>query len=124
MVDIPTLADFAARFPVFVGTSSDAVKTALIAEAANYVDDDWDVSDQKNAILYLTAHLLATDNSAVGDDGAGSGVIASESISGMSISYNTQPTTQASQSEQFGQTTYGRRFFALLQRNKTGPVGV
>jgi L-aminopeptidase/D-esterase-like protein len=121
----PTVDDFNARFPAFGEYDPDAL-AACLQEAINTVDTSWRDLDYVPAILYLTAHLLATDNSAEGADievGAGTGAIASESFGGMSISYATNSGAQAAvDSSAYATTSYGRRYYSLLKANKTGPV--
>jgi hypothetical protein len=123
---VPTRADFTSRFPVFADSDS-ALIDRLLAEASASVDESWVEGDYQPAILYLTAHLLATDNSGEGDavniGGAGGGVLTSESFGGMSASYATPSFAEGSLSsnDQYGTTEYGRRFLALLKRNVGGP---
>lgn len=130
---IPTLDEFFARFPVFEEATPEQVQ-ALINEAAGKVDETWLEKDYKPAILYLTAHLLVLDASqegdtpAIGPSGAGQ-VIASESISGMSVSYfNNQSGSsrfgQTSKASEYEMTEYGRRFLSLLRLNRGGPLVV
>jgi len=123
---IPTYADFIARFPVFADRSQ-AVIEALITEAAGTVDTDWLERDYAPAILYLTAHLLANEESEAGDDvDVGTGVsnaVASESFGGMSISYAAADDGGSlNDSELYGNTEFGRRFLRLLRLNKPAVV--
>jgi hypothetical protein len=123
----PSYADFIARFPIFndVVKWPQSVVEAIIAEATNNIDTSWIEADYKPAIMYLAAHMLATDNSTEGDDVEIGGLqnIASESFAGMSISYKgaDAPAGSAAMSS-FGTTSYGRRYYALLQKNKPGVV--
>jgi L-aminopeptidase/D-esterase-like protein len=124
----PTLDDFNTRFPAFGDFDPDQAQ-ACLTEAINTVDNSWRDLDYVPAILYLTAHLLATDNAAAGDDisvGAGTGAIASESFGGMSVSYATSGGNNAAavESSAYATTSYGRRYYGLLKANKTGPVVV
>ena len=123
-----TAAAFKTRFPIFA-TSSDTLIEALLAEAMLMVDDSWlSQADYTAGVMYLTAHLLATDNSAAGSSvviGAGAGGVASESFGGMSISYDKGASANdAASKSQWGSTEYGRRFFRLLKLNKPAIVSV
>lgn len=117
----PTRADFRARFPIF-NDVEDAIVDACLAEATATVDESWREADYAPAILYLTAHLVATDNSGEEEAveiGSGGGAIASESFGGMSISYDSGSTANdAASKSQWGSTEYGRRFYNMLKRNK------
>ena len=125
--DPVTTDDFIARFPIF----ADAEQTqldALLLEAQGIVTTTWRAADYKPAILYYMAHMLALDGSqedgevAVGPSGAGQ-IIASESISGMSVSYFNSAASRSSKSESdYATTEYGRRFARLLDLNFYGPL--
>jgi hypothetical protein len=122
----PTLGDFLIRFPVF-SDSDPSIITALLAEATAQLDQSWREEDYAPAILYLTAHLLATDNSGEGEDieiGGAQGAISSESFGGLSVSYASPSNNALSDSAQFGSTAYGRRFLVLLRNNRGGPVAI
>jgi L-aminopeptidase/D-esterase-like protein len=126
--EAPTTEEFLARFPIFAD-KDEAVIEACLAEATNTVDTSWRELDYKPAIMYLAAHLVATDNSGEGesvDVGAGAGAIASESFGGMSISYDNSggSANAAASKSQWGSTEYGRRFYQMLTRNKPGPVTI
>jgi hypothetical protein len=120
----PTTDDFTARFPQFEDTDSDQIQ-AVLDEAINSVDTSWREVDYAPAILYLTAHLLTVENSSGAGGGSSSGIIASESFGGMSISYdNSRSADDQAANSQYGSTSYGRSFYRLLKLNKTGPVTV
>jgi hypothetical protein len=66
---IPDYAAFIARFPIFSDTTQypqPQVETLLV-EASGQVDTDWLERDYAPAIMYLTAHMLALDNSGADD---------------------------------------------------------
>lgn len=123
----PTVAEFQARFPIFEDADEAAIQIVL-DEAFNSIDETWRELDFQPAILYLAAHLLATDNSGEGEEvefgNAGAGAVASESFGGMSISYSQGNSSAGSlsASEAYGSTSYGRRFLQLLRANRGGPV--
>jgi hypothetical protein len=124
----PTVDQFRTRFPIF-DDREDELITMLLDEASGHVGLDWRESDYQPAILYLAAHLLATDNSAEGEDvefgGAGGDQVASESFGGMSISYKTNSGGGSlSSNERFGSTEYGRRYLTLLRNNVPGIMAI
>lgn len=128
--DLPTPADFKVRFPIF-GDEDPTRLQMFLDEASSSVDQSWNVNDFRPAIMYLAAHLLATDNSGEGESvevgPAGGGVIASESFGGgLAVSYATPSVQQGSLSsnDKYGTTEYGRRYYSLLLRNRRGPLVV
>lgn len=125
---LPTSDQFFARFPIFADADADAI-TAMITEASGLVDTTWEENDYQPAILYLTAHMYATDNSLEGDTveigDVGSNVVASESFGGMSVSYRQGSSASSiGQSDMYGTTVFGRRFLAMAVRNKPAIVAI
>jgi len=123
---LPTAEDFATRFPIF-GDADPELVTLLLAEASGMVDQSWQEADYQPAILYLTAHLLASDSSQEGDDvgSGGEGIIASESFGGMSVSYvRANAGNSSAFNSEYSTTSYGRRFLKLLRMNKPGVVSI
>lgn len=126
---VPTVEQFQTRFPVLADTDP-ALIQMLLTEAAGKVSTSWVEADFQPAILYLTAHLIATDNSAEGEaveiGSAGGGAIKSESMGGLSITYGSDAGagTTLSANEIYGGTVYGRRFLYLLNLNFYGPAVV
>jgi hypothetical protein len=122
----PTVDDFIDRFPIFAKADYDQIEFCL-DEASGQVDTTWLEQDYRPAILYLTAHLLATDNSQAGEEvqfGPPPGSVVSESFPGMSVTYDKPLADEAATNSQYGSTFYGRRFYALLMRNQGGPIVV
>lgn len=123
---------FVARFPIFSDTDQTQVEM-ILSEAATKVDQSWEEDDYQPAIMYLAAHLIATDNSGegesveIGSSGGAAGV-SSESFGGMSISYATggsgSGSDAAAYGSSWGSTVYGRRFYKLLKLNKPAIVSV
>jgi hypothetical protein len=123
--DAPTVAEFKARFPTVAGSKSDPTIQAFLDEATNTIDTTWREADYKIAIMYLAAHnMTLEDNAASGGGGAvASGVVASESFGGMSISYdNSKGGSDAAANSEWGATFYGQQFYLLLKRNKPAIV--
>lgn len=120
----PTREEFKTRFPIFAAKTDEAIDAALL-EASGQVDESWREQDYQIALMYLAAHLLATDNSAAGEEpeiGAAAGQVASESFGGMSISYASTSESNAANKSQWGTTEYGRRYYGYLIKNRYGPV--
>lgn len=120
---VPTYADFIARFPIFdnVALYPQTVVELLLIEASNAIDTTWIETDYAPAIMYLAAHMLALDNSMEGDEVAigGPTAISSESFAGMSVSYSKSAAPAGSaEASSFGTTSYGRRYYNLLRKNK------
>lgn len=118
----PTAAEFKTRFPIFED-KDDGLVTSIIEEASASVDETWLEADYKTAIMYLAAHLIATENSDEGDSvevgGAGAGAIASESFGPISVSYrDAEASASVKKAGIYGSTIYGQRFATLLRRNK------
>lgn len=117
---IPTVDDFTTRFPVFADRDEDQIQRC-IDEASGSVDTCWVERDYQPAILYLTAHLLMTDESQEGDTpsiGPTQGGVSAEHFGPMSISYKDFPEGSLSSSETFGTTSFGRKYLSLLHVNK------
>jgi hypothetical protein len=117
---LPTVDDFTTRFPVFADRDEDQIQFC-INEASRSVDDSWCEPDYQPAILYLTAHLLMTDESQDGDTpaiGPTQGGVSAEHFGPMSITYKDFPEGSLSSSETFGTTSFGRRYLSLLHANK------
>lgn len=124
--DAPTIAEFKARFPTVAGTKSDPTIQAFLDEATNTIDTSWRESDYKIAIMYLAAHNMTMEDNVDAGAGGGitSGLIASESFGGMSISYDNSKSSmsEAAVNSQWGGTIYGQNFYLLLKRNKPAIV--
>jgi len=122
----PTVEQFQTRFPVFSEADEAQIQT-LLTEASASVDESWAEADFQPAIMYLAAHLLATDSSQEGDDvgAGGDGTIASESFNGMSVSYvRPNGVSGGAFTSEYGGTSYGRRYLNLLKRNKPAVVAI
>lgn len=125
----PTVDQFTTRFPIFADRDPDQIQMILNEAESTGVDKSWREADYQPAIMYLAAHLLATDNSQEGDEvvvgAAGSGGIAGENFGGLSISYDRGNTSGSlSSSEAYGSTEYGRRYLTMLRGNKPGVMVV
>jgi hypothetical protein len=128
-VDVPTPADLKAKLPYFAGVD-DTVMADTITEAGRSVDDSWIVGDQKNAIMYLAAHLLfvlgATSTGGAPPGGVGgSGVVQSQSIGDASVSFavNSYMKGSGDLQDDYRSTIWGRQYLRLLRLNQPA-VGI
>lgn len=127
MVDVPTAAEFKARYPEFTRVT-DALVMLIAAEALPMVDDGWELSDQKPAIMAFTAHLLSLEGYPAR---ALTPTAPLPSTAGREVLMRRvgDSTTQYAQSgsaaggsgggllSSLGLTVYGRRFAQLLKLN-------
>jgi hypothetical protein len=112
---VPTATSIKLKFPEFSGLADGTVEFA-IEEALMYVTDasGWVTeTDQTMASMYLTAHHLMVTLSRA-QSGTGQR-IKSETMGGMSITYDTDATTP--ESGDYTTTPYGKRFLELVQQN-------
>jgi hypothetical protein len=134
----PNLADFRARFPGFSGFPDDTVEMVL-DEAILECGPTWVNKDRFNATLYLTAHLLWTQEQGVIDPGAngnGGGGGSSSTVTGgqlkrrkvgdVEVEWSVASTSVSAGSGGIGggsttasywQTPYGRRYLELMRRS-------
>lgn len=119
--DVPTVADFRARFPEIDAT--DAVIQTAIDDAADMVDTTWLEKDFQKAILFLAAHYVTIGAAEVAGTIGDEQTIASESFGPISVSYQ-KTEGGASDGSSFGTTGYGRRYLELLKLNFPGMLAV
>ncbi|QIG74961.1 DUF4054 domain-containing structural protein [Rhizobium phage RHph_I65] len=126
MVDTPTPAEFKARYPEFEPVD-DALVSLVTPEASRYVDDGWEQTDQKPAIMLMIAHLLSMDGypARVTNPGGWNGQTAgremtSRRVGDVQTTY-AQRSTAGGNSSAFSSdllsTLYGRRFLSLMRLN-------
>jgi hypothetical protein len=110
---VPTASAIKLKFPEFAGVADGTIEFA-IEEACLSVDDTWIPAQGTLALMYLTAHhLMVTVSRAESGTGAR---IRSESILGMSITYDNASTTKPDAGD-YSTTPYGSQFQDLLDRN-------
>ena len=117
---VPTSADLAARFPAFAGVSP-ATLAAAIAEARGRVDTGWLPTDYAIAIMLLAAHTLTLDGLGTGAEAASAaaGTLGFASLRSGALSLDRQrPPRGAAEPSMLTETTYGRRYLALLKVNR------
>lgn len=115
----PTPADIKADFPVFAGVD-DAVIQRRIDRTASWVDDSWG-ADEEYAKSLLTAHYLVLDGLGGGD----AEITAYREAGVTKLKSGTLDVTfseVASGGSEFDETGFGRRFYALLRKVKSGPL--
>lgn len=109
-----TFAEFQAKFPQFSATSEayyDLWKADAVAEVnaviwGNFAD---------RAVMLLTAHYLTRFPEASGSAALSTGVVASKSTGGMSVSY-AQPAATSGQDADLSTTGYGIQFLRLRRQ--------
>jgi len=112
---LPTVSDFRDRFPEF-DSKADTQVEAAITDASRRVDNTWIEGDYQTAILYLAAHLIAVADAAA----SGGGVIQSERIGPISVTYAVDASTKPGQ---LASTSYGQ-YWAELNRLNNPPIEV
>lgn len=117
----PTPDDVRADFPVF-GEIDDFVIQRRIDRTASWIDASWLETDYNYAKSLLTAHYLLAD----GFGGQGDAEIAAYRASGVSrlksgtLDVSFVASDAGSGDNEFESTEYGRRFYTLLLKNKSG----
>lgn len=125
----PTPEEFKAAFPSFADVSDDAVQAAL-DEAALYVDACWIEDFRRPAVMLYAAHALTLQGLGTGAESQAAAVGASDARRIRSGSFELERTSSASSGgaatvpDPWGMTSFGRRFYALLRRNRGGPFVV
>lgn len=125
----PTLADFRIRFPEFAPVG-DALVNVILAEAIPRVGDTWLERDRATAILYLTAHLLASEGEPARSAGGGvggstSGAVKRMKVGDVEVEYAGLGSGSGSgTTSEYASTVYGRRFLQLMRLNFPGVVAV
>ena len=103
-VNMPTYADFVARFPSF-SEREEAYITALLAEVEPQISESLPTAEQKTAALYLAAHMVVMEDDVQGNP------VTSETLGPLSTSYAV-PTNQ----KWMERTEYGRRYWNIVSR--------
>ena len=117
---VPAPADLAARFPAFAAVPPAALAGA-IAEAQTRVDTRWLPGDYSIAIMLLAAHTLTLDGLGTGAEAAAAaaGALGFSSMRSGGLSLDrARPPRGAAEPSLLAETTYGRRFLALLKVNQ------
>ena len=117
---VPTPSDLTARFPAFAGVPAPTIAGA-ISEAQARVEQSWLPEDFAIAIMLLAAHTLTLDGFGTGAEAAAAaaGALGFQSMrsGGLSLERRQSPShTQGA--SMLAETSYGRRFLALLRVNQ------
>lgn len=117
-----TPAELKAQFPAFAAVV-DATVQAWLDRAARVVDDSWIEADQKFAQMLLAAHLMTLNGLGTGAEAemAAAGAAGFRSMRSGSLSLDRGDGSAHKHMGEFGQTSYGRQFYPLLQANRGGP---
>ena len=130
-MDLPTLADFRARYPEFTPVP-DGLAAGVVTEAGLFVDETWRDSDRAPAVLALAGHLLSREGepgrsstlAAGGALAAAPGALGSltgMSVGDVSVSYSDASSASSSgdgaSASDYSTTAYGRLFLRLRARN-------
>lgn len=121
----PTAAEFKGRFPIFAAVTKEVVD-AVMLEAGQSVDQSWIEGDRKNALFYLTAHLLVREGH-LAASAAGAGTVVTRGPV-TSVRVGDVSTTYANGSAETGGVTgtggdsllateYGKRYVSLRRRS-------
>lgn len=113
----PTPADFLTRFPTFAAVATDVLASAL-TEAATRVDSTWTASDLPLGIMLYAAHVLTLDGFGTGAEAAlgAAGAFGFQSLQAGSLTLGRKAGDGSGSI--LSETTYGRRFLALLKVNQ------
>lgn len=115
----PTATDLVARFPTFAAVPTAAVTTAL-AEAGTRVDARWTAGDASLGLMLYAAHILTLDGQGTSAEAAlaAAGALGISTFRAGSLALERRPVTGADAGNLLTETTYGRRFLALLRVNQ------
>lgn len=111
----PTPADLITRFPAFADVATETLQAAL-SEAATRVDSTWTAGDAPLGAMLYAAHVLTLDGFGTGAEAAlgAAGAFGFQSLAAGSLSLARRGAPGTVLTE----TTYGRRFLALLKVNQ------
>ena len=119
----PTTDQFRVKFPTFSGVGNPTIQAA-IDEASASVDQSWIEADFQPAILYLAAHIMASDGVLFDGMGSAGGMIAAGQVSEAKVGDAMVKLGGASggagggSASGYASTPYGKRYLELLRRNQ------
>lgn len=118
-VSPPTAADLVGRFPTFAAVPA-ATVTAALAEAGARVDASWTAGDYPSGVMLYAAHILTLDGQGTSAEAAlaAAGALGISTFRAGSLELERRPVTGADAGNLLTETTYGRRFLALLRANQ------
>ncbi len=115
----PTPADLVARFPAFAAVPT-ATIAGVIAEARTRVDGTWLPDDAPIALMLYAAHVMTLDGLGTGAEAAAAaaGALGFQAMRSGTLSLDRRPVVGPGSPSLLNETTYGRRFLALLKVNQ------
>lgn len=118
-VSPPTAADLVGRFPTFAAVPATTIAAAL-AEAAIRVDTSWTTGDYPLGVMLYAAHVMTLDGQGTSAEAAlaAAGALGIATFRAGSLELERRPVTGPDAGNLLTETTYGRRFLALLRANQ------
>lgn len=115
----PAAADLVARFPTFAAVPTASIASAL-GEAAIRVDTTWTAGDYPMGVMLYAAHLMTMDGLGTGAEAAlgAAGALGFASLRAGGLSLERRGNAGDDAGSLLAETTYGRRFLALLRVNQ------
>ena len=114
----PTPSDLITRFPAFAAVDP-AVLAVALTEAGTRVDTTWTNGDAPLGLMLYAAHVLTLDGQGTGAEAAlgAAGALGVSTLRAGSLHLErAAPADKAT--SMLAETTYGRRFLALLKVNQ------
>lgn len=119
----PTVADMKLFYPRFAAVN-DAIIADALAQAAAMVDMTWAEIDFTTAQRLYAAHVLTIGGFGTGQEAVGyangMGVFQSIRTGSLSLNKGSRADAGTEAMGEFGRTTFGQSYWALLMRNKAG----
>lgn len=118
----PTASQLKARFPAFSAVPDETVNQA-IAEAKRSVDDTWTEGDYTLAIMLAACHIMARDGLGTSPEAKAfaTGTGEFQTIRSGALTLTRGNWSGTTMSSYWGSTSWGRRFWRMLELNKPGP---
>lgn len=119
---VPTASSIKLRFPEFQAIGDEVVEFAIEEARVTFGDGSNWASGADLALVYLVAHVLSCSIANTASGGAGSEIIASESIGRLSISYAQTGSSATPTLDDLSSTSYGKRYESYVQNNFSGAL--
>jgi hypothetical protein len=118
----PSCGHLTARYPAFASVAASTIGYWL-TDGERYVTNAWTEGDYAAGLMALAAHNMAL--AGLGTDAAATADIPSgvSSFKSGSLSVNfTEAAANARATGDYSATRYGQEYYALLRRNRSGPI--
>lgn len=115
----PTVVEFKVRFPVFTGIA-DATVQMILDEATVEVGPTWIEAYRTPGVLYLAAHLLASQGlgySAGSGGAAVTGAIKRRKVGDVETEFAGAAAGGSGDASNYSSTVYGQQYLRLLRKN-------